>query len=944
MAEEDNQTAEPSVDSGRRRLLQALGAGCVMGAAGCLGGDSDEQPDESTDTEPSTPTPTDAPAPDVDTSAYEGTPALPPQEAMGALSVPDGWTVDLVASEPLVDSPVDIRWDAKGRLYVVEMPDYMSNVPGNGQDGKAPGNWGDWGNADMSREELTGWGDSLDNDEPNGSIKRLEDVDGDGQMEDATTFASPLTLSRAMAFVEADDAVLGAHAGQAVDEADVFVASDTDGDGTADERTGVVDDWVKMSNPEHSASGMEYMLNNWLYNSNSSDRFQYRDGSLSTETTHGRGQWGITQDDFGRLFYTSNSIWLFADLVPGRGEYLLRNGNADNGVGVHVAPEKEVFTIHDKKGTNRSYPGGWAERREDGRLKTVTGIGSPGIYRGDVFPDDAKNAAFTPAGASNAVGRFDIEDEDGGLAMNVTHRTYDNEEWGKQEFLASEDEVFRPVNVTTGPDGALYVVDMYNGVFQHYRFMTDYFAEYMVQNDLHKTPPAGRIYRIYPEGADLSTPPALDELPPEELAGYLEAPNGWTRDTAQRLLVQGGMTEAVSAVREVARNSDSPQGRIHALWTLHGLDAVDAESVFAAMDVEHSHVQAAAMETGEALLGTDDASAYVDRLVEFADADHERLVVQAAYSLGEVTSGDLKPQARETLQSLLSSSTDQHVLDAVNSAPNVDVTGSLSLPARVTMGADSAVTTNGTTFNPVGGAGIEASGDINPSGTEGKITGTDMPGVFRSIVFGPAFEYTFSVPEGSYDVTLYLIENFFSSAGERVFDVSINGETVLSDLDLYAEAGKNVAITRTVEGVQVSGGPLTVSFAASANNASVAGIAIEQSGGSGVTANALPPSKPLTFDGTASAWTATGPNAIAGTENPTLRLNEGAEYTVEWTNVDGVPHDFVVQNDGGDEVVGTDLYDEQGKTTTLTFTASSEMRQYICTVHPSAMVGDIEIV
>jgi len=605
--------------------------------------------------------------------AYVGNPAVPPEEAPATFELPDGWEIEQVAAEPLIDSPVDVKWDAQGRMWVVEMPDYMDIVPGDGRGGDPPGNYGDWGEAEMSLEEMTGWGDELTDAEPNGSVKIIEDTDGDGVMDEVTAFADDLTMSRSLSVLGDGSEALVAHAGSSVESADLFLATDEDGDSVADSTESVMGSWVSENNPEHTSNGLDFNLNNWLYSANSGDRFRYSDGELEEGSTHGRGQWGITQDNYGRLYTTTNPTWLYADLVPGNGDYLLRgSSSASSGVQTNVDPDGTVYPVREVWGTNRSY--GLESHRPDGRISSITAISGPGIYRGDGLPDEYVGDAFVPEPKANVVGHFPIEEEANGLGLDVDHAVYDNDEWGEQDFLASSDEVFRPVNVTTGPDGALYVVDMYNGIFQHNVFLTDYLAEYYLENNLHLVPPAGRIYRIFPEGAELDDPPALDELSPSELAGQLEDGNGWVRQTAQRLIVQEQMTEAAPALRDVAQESDDPLARMHALWALAGLDEIDAASVFAVMDdVEDTHVLADAMQTGEALLGTGDAEAYVDRLVDFADADHLRLVVQAAYSLGEVADSTLQDDAaRPALEDLLSEyAGNDYVEEAVHSSPEM---------------------------------------------------------------------------------------------------------------------------------------------------------------------------------------------------------------------------------------------------------------------------------
>lgn len=670
----------------RREFLAGLAATTGGLFAGCTG-DSDggtsteadtptetvASTDEETPTETGTPTATATPAsvdpPRPDPAAYEASPAVPPEEALDTFKTLTGADVDLVASEPLIYSPVDVQWDARGRMWVVEMPDYMGVHPGDGKGGKVPGSYGDWGEADMSREEMTGFGDAGPDQEPTGRIVVLEDPDNDGRMEEATVFQDGLTLPRSIAFT--GDGVLVGLPGR-------IVHYEYDDETLEKTRREVVHENYAPAggpndNPEHTDNGLLRGLDNWLYNAKSDIRLRYEDGELIEEDTHFRGQWGITKDSSGRLYYTTNSTWLFADLVPGNGEYLLRGGsNSNSGIGEIPgdAGDPSVYAVRENYGTNRAYGGGY--HRDDGRMKTITGVAGPGIYRGDLLPFGG--SAFVPDPSGNVVAQFDVSEEPGGLDIDTSHRLYDDGEWGQREFLGSTNEVFRPITTKTGPDGALYIVDMYKGIFQHVRFLSDYLAEYILENDLHKVPPSGRIYRIAPQGEDGGAP-ALAERSPSELADALEHPNGWVRDTAQRLLVDNDLTEGVEAVREVARTSGRPIPRVHALWTLHGMGRIDLESVVAAMETGHARVRQAAIRTGEALLGTEDAPDYVDRVATLATTANQdqRVVVQAAYSLGEVSSPNLQSVAEDALGTVRDVyGDDQYVADAIDSAPEID--------------------------------------------------------------------------------------------------------------------------------------------------------------------------------------------------------------------------------------------------------------------------------
>jgi len=692
-ADADEETVERIIRE-RREFLAGLAATAGGLFAGCTG-DSGEDPTptdpptqpgtptdgaaptepHTTGTDPATSTPTATPAsvepPRPDPAAYEESPALPPEQALETFRTVPGAEIELVASEPLIYSPVDIAWDARGRMWVVEMPDYMGLHPGDDKEGgQPPGNYGDWGGAEMSPEEMDGFGDAGPDQPPTGRIVVLHDPDGDGEMEEATVFEDGLSLPRSIAFT--GEGVLVGLPGEIVH----YGYNKETLEKTRKEvvHEGYASAGGPNDNPEHTDNGLLRGLDNWLYNAKSDIRLKYEDGEIVEEGTHFRGQWGIAKDDDGRLYYTTNSHWMYADLVPGNGEYLLRGGsNSSRGVGTSPgdANDQSVYPIRENYGANRAYGSGF--HRDDGRMQTNTGVAGPGIYRGDLLPFGG--SAFIPESVGNCVAQFDVSGAEGELDIDTSHRLYDDDEWGQREFLTSTNEVFRPVYTKTGPDGALYVVDMHKGIFQHVRFLTDYLAEYILENDLHKVPPSGRVYRVRPQGSNVSVP-NLAERSPADLADALGHPNGWVRDTAQRLFVENDLTEGVEAVREVARTSGRALPRVHALWTLHGMGQVDLESVLAAMDTGHARVQQAAIRTGEALLGTEDAPDYVDRVISLATtADRDqRVVVQAAYSLGETSSPNMESRAEEALATIRDvHGDDPYVTDAIDSAPDMDV-------------------------------------------------------------------------------------------------------------------------------------------------------------------------------------------------------------------------------------------------------------------------------
>lgn len=515
-------------------------------------------------------------------------PPLAPEEAMRTFSIEPGFRIELVASEPLVADPIAIMFGPDGRLWVVEMRGYMRDV------------------------------EATDEDAPVGVIAVLSDTDIDGRMDTRTEFARGLVLPRALAL--AGDGVLVG------EPPHLWWLRDTDGDGAADTREEIASDYGAPGNPEHTANGLYRALDNWIYNANHRTRFRHRGGAtFERDPTIGRGQWGLAQDDTGRLYYNSNSLPLQVDLVPA--EYLARNPE----LGDPTTPGRIIAGLHDiRVWPTRVTPGvnrGYKILDDTGRITEVTAACAPLIYRSGRFPPEYRGNAFFCEPAGHLLKRLVIEPTpDGGLvARNAAEG---------REFLASTDERFRPVNLADGPDGALYVVDMYRGVIQHRNFVTTFLRRQIEARALETPLGMGRIYRIVPDDAPAAgVRPALQESTPAEQVAALRSPQSWWRDTAQRLLVERGAPEVVEPLRRLTRTG-SPLARLHALWTLEGIGQIDPSTVHAALADADARVRAAGVRLAEPALRAGDARvlAAVLALAGTSDPDLRR---QLALSLAE---------------------------------------------------------------------------------------------------------------------------------------------------------------------------------------------------------------------------------------------------------------------------------------------------------------------
>ena len=528
-------------------------------------------------------------------------PAHTPKEELKTFQIAKGYQISLVASDPQIGDPVAAQFGPDGRLWVVEMQGYMPDLDGTNED------------------------------QPHGRVVVLEDKDGDGVFETSTVFLDNIVMPRAIA-LHRDGVLVGA-------PPHLWFCRDTKGTGKCDERTEVATDFgvrvdpsrPQLANPERAPNAMLWGHDNWLYVGAYTARFKFKDGRWLRGLSNFRGQWGLSQDDFGHLYHNSNSDQMRADVIPS--SYLNRNPNLGRTTGLNwkVAKEQLVWPIRVNPGINRGYR---PEMLREFKLKEFTAACAPWIYRADLFPADAYGNAFVCEPAGNLIKRNVVKSEGGAL---VGTPYYD-----QTEFLASTDERFRPVNLLTGPDGALYVIDLYRGIIQHRISLTTYLREQIVKRGLDKPLALGRVWRIAPEGAAVAPAKKLSEMTPAELVAELASGNSWRRETAQRLLVEAAPDNAIDAAL-VALAKDSPfatpMGRVHALWTLEGRGTVKAEAVLAGMAHDDPRVRAAAIRVSEALMASPDRDAIVARWTELAATEAVTEVQQQlALSIGEAKS------------------------------------------------------------------------------------------------------------------------------------------------------------------------------------------------------------------------------------------------------------------------------------------------------------------
>ena len=279
-------------------------------------------------------------------------------------------------------------------------------------------------------------------------------------------------------------------------------------------------------------------------------------------------------------------------------------------------------------GVNRGYRTYFL--RSDGTLAEFTAAAASVIYRGNNFPPQYYGNAFIPEPAAHLVKRSLLLEQNGVIeAVNAYDRT---------EFLRSTDERFRPVFLSNGPDGALYVVDFYRGILEGYNFITTFLRDQILERRLNEPLWGhGRIYRIVHERGGLNPAPAMSKATTSDLVTYLTHWSGWWRDTAQQVLVERGDRSVSEALRNMAFNDPRDKSRLHALWTLEGLGLADEAVIVRGLADRDSSIRAAAIRVAESLMERGSAALW-DRLSALAEDPEPRVQIQLALSLGEARS------------------------------------------------------------------------------------------------------------------------------------------------------------------------------------------------------------------------------------------------------------------------------------------------------------------
>ncbi|MEO6915724.1 MAG: c-type cytochrome [Chitinophagaceae bacterium] len=535
---------------------------------------------------------------------FDSTPSLDyltPEASLRTFNLPQGYHLQIVASEPMIKEPVAIAWDGNAKMYVAEMLTYMQD-------------------ADATNEQ-----------KPLSRISLLEDTDNDGKMDKSTIFIDSLLLPRMIQCIDHELLV------NETNTITINAYKDTNGDGKADQKKTVYaypDYKLTDNNMEHQRSGLDWNIDNYMYITYDPVRFRYKNKMLVADSIYSGpgGQWGVTHDDYGRLFLTSAG-----------GESPLVRVQMNPSYGSLDMPDQanNEFQLVWPVLATPDVQGGLMRLKPDSTLNHFTGACGQSIYRGNTLPADMWGDYIICEPVGRLIRRAKV--------INLNGKIIIQNAYYRQEFIASTDINFRPVNSYTGPDGNLYIVDMHRGIIQQGNWTKpgSFLRKKIDEKNLSKNIGHGRIYRLVYDGFKQGDKPKMLDESPARLVTYLDHKNGWWRDNAQKQLVVLGDKSVVPMLKQIVRGEQNTTGekpshlaRLHALWTLEGLESIDKDILRTALKDEHPQIRKAAVVICESYLkkGDNELLPILASLKSDKSADVRLQLFRSLYTLN--TGGD----------------------------------------------------------------------------------------------------------------------------------------------------------------------------------------------------------------------------------------------------------------------------------------------------------------
>lgn len=420
-------------------------------------------------------------------------------------------------------------------------------------------------------------------------VSRHEDTDGDGEFDKSTVFINEDFSPRQV--LPLDDRILVTGA----DSLDLYVFRDSDGDGVADKKERVFRGGKVEERDRNLAGQLLWGIDNWVYTNRIGDRYRFRNGGVSGETIPGKvNVLGQSYDDEGRFFSVDRE-----------------------GSGPSSFQQAPIYGSFDLPG------------QLDGDFDSASGCGAPAIFRGNRLPEELQGNLFLPLPGKEMIRSLGVTREDG-----VTTLT---NQFSDREFLTIEKMGFHPVGAVTGPDGRLYIIDrnQNDSEFLERGKRGNFLSRLVGLADSHKK--KGRIYRLIHESLEGGNSPRMLEQSTADLVAHLSHPNGWWRDTAQRVLVLREDGQSVlQPLQKMLDEGDDPIGRLHALWTIDGLGRSSYELLAGALRDSDPRVQAAAIRVSELFIQGHDpvVGISVRAISKEAPADLARQIVASIRRTG----------------------------------------------------------------------------------------------------------------------------------------------------------------------------------------------------------------------------------------------------------------------------------------------------------------------